>query len=44
MTSSVNTDGRSSAVDVTKLQAEYKKDKARAKSNFSRGRTNYFRY
>ena len=34
MASSENTDGRSAAVDVTKLEAEYK-DKARANSNFS---------
>lgn len=38
MASSENTDGQSSAVDVTKLEAEYKKNKARAKSNFSRAK------
>ena len=38
MASSENTDGRSSAVDVTKLKAQYKKDNARAKSNFSRAK------
>ena len=36
MASSENTDSRSATVDVTRLEAEYKKDKARAKSNFSR--------
>ena len=38
MASSENMDGWSSAVDVTKLEEEYKKDKARAKSNFSRAK------
>ena len=32
MASSENTEGRSSAVHVTKLEMEYKKDKARSKS------------
>lgn len=38
MASSENTDSRSAAVDVTKLEAEYKKDKARAEANFSRAK------
>ena len=38
MASSENADGRSAAVDVVKLEAEYKKDKAPAKSNFSRAK------
>lgn len=38
MASSENTDGRILAVDVTKFEAEYKKDKARAKLNFSRAK------
>ena len=36
MASSENTDGRSSAENIVKLGAEYKKDKARVKSSFSR--------
>ena len=38
MASSENTDSRSATVDVTRLEAEYKKEKARSKSNFSRSR------
>ena len=38
MASSENTDGRSSAENLVKLEAEYKKDKARVKSSFSRAK------
>ena len=38
MASSENTDGRSSAENIVKLEAEYKKDKARVKSSFSRAK------
>ena len=42
MASSEDTDGRSTTVDVTRLEAEFKKDKARAKSNFTRSRNKLF--
>ena len=35
MASSENTDGRSSAENIVKLEAEYKKDKVRVRSSFS---------
>ena len=38
MASSENTDGLSSAENIVKLEAEYKKDKARVKSSFSRAK------
>ena len=38
MASSEDTDGRSATVDVTRLEAEFKKDKARVKSNLTRSR------
>ena len=38
MASSENTDGWSSAENIVKLEAEYKKDKARVKSSFSRAK------
>ena len=42
MASPKNTDSRSKTVDVIRLEAEYKKDKARAKLNFSRAKTSCF--
>lgn len=38
MASSENTDSRGEIVDVVRLETEFKKDKARAKSNFTRSR------
>ena len=38
MASSENTDGRSSTENIVKLEAEYKKDKARVMSSFSRAK------
>ena len=38
MASSENRDSRSSTFDTARQEAEYKKDKARAKSNFSRSK------